>query len=231
MNVIEQNLINWEASLLTSLPLGGLFSRNPIAYKWKALFRCWTLRETVFWRTHDLMRQSYALHQQGYGLGARILLRSGFETLATLIYLNQILKSVLDETLDFHVFGQNTSILLLGSRNNSTSHKSINIITILEKCNKVYPGIKDLYDKLSESAHPNYEGLCFGYSKINHEEDETIFSNRWVEIYGDHHLNSMKLCMETFHYEYNVVWPDLISKLEIWIETNDEKLEATRDAS
>lgn len=229
MNRIQQNLANWEDSLLPSLPLGGLFSRNPTVYKWKSAFRCWTLREVTFWRTHDLMSQSYALHQQGHGLGARILLRSGFETLATLIYLNQLSQGVLDGTLNFHAFGQKTSILLLGSKNGSTQHSSFNIMTVLQKCDKRYPGILGLYGELSESAHPNYEGLCSGYSKIDHDEYETIFSNRWMEKYGDRHLNSMNLCMETFHYEYDTVWPDLISKLESWIEANDAQLEATKN--
>lgn len=44
------------------------------------------LREAAFWRMHDLMTQSYELHVLERGLGARILLRSGFETLATLVY-------------------------------------------------------------------------------------------------------------------------------------------------
>jgi len=229
MNSVEQNLISWKSSLLLSIPLGGLFSRSSTAYKWKAPFRCWMLREAVFWRLHDLMTQAYALHQQRHGLGARILLRSGFETLATLIYLNQLLQRVLDGSLNFHAFGQATSILLLGSRNNSTEHKSLNIITVLEKCDKRYPGITRLYAELSESAHPNYEGLCSGYSKIDHDEYETIFSNRWMEKYGDGHLSSMNLCMETFHFEYDTVWLDLISKLESWIEANDAELEATKN--
>src|SRR5687768_4898197 len=95
-NAVEQNLANWKDSLFPSIPVGGLLSRNPVAYKWKALFRVWMLREAVFWRLHDLMTQSHALHQQGHGLGARILLRSGFESLATLIYLNELMKQVLD---------------------------------------------------------------------------------------------------------------------------------------
>lgn len=229
MNSVEQNLANWKDSLLSSIPLGGLFSRNPTVYKWKAPFRCWTLREAAFWRTHDLMSQSYALHQQGHGLGARILLRSGFETLATLIYLNQLLQRVVDGSLNYHAFGESTSVLLLGSRNSSTQHKSLNIMTVLEKCDKRYPGILGLFAELSESAHPNYEGLCSGYSKIDHDEYETMFSNRWMERYGDRHLDAMNLCMETFHFEYNTVWPDLISKLESWIEANDAQLEATKN--
>lgn len=229
MNVVEQNLANWKESLLLSIPVGGLLSRNSVAYKWKAPFRVWMLREALFWRLHDLMTQSYVLHQQGHGLGARILLRSGLESLAILIYLNQLIEQVLDGKLSFHLFGKKTSLLLLGSRDGSTKYQSINIVTILQKCDKFYPGIKNVYAALSESAHPNYEGMMAGYSKTNHEEYETHFSNRWMELYGKQHLGSMELCMEMFHREYNEVWPVLIEKLEKWIEENDTELEATKN--
>lgn len=231
MNAVEQNLAKWKEALLPSIPVGGLMSRNPAVYKWKAPFRVWMLREAVFWRLHDLMAQSYALHQQGHGLGACILLRSGFESLATLIYLNQLMQQVLDGKLNFGVFSDKTSTLLFGSRNNVHGPRSLNILTVLEKCDKRYPGLMALYADLSESAHPSYEGLCLGYSKIDHEEYETNFSNRWMELYGDRHLGSMDLCMSTFYLEYNEVWPALMEKLESWIEANDAELEATKNAS
>jgi hypothetical protein len=68
-----------------------------------------------------------------------------------------------------------------------------------------------------------------GYSTISHSEYETTFSNRWMELYGDRHLDSINLCMETFYHEYNDVWADLIVKLENWTETNDADLEATKN--
>jgi hypothetical protein len=229
MNNVEETLALWKNSLFPSIPLAGLISRNPVAYKWKAPFRSLMLREAVFWRIHDLLTQSYALHQQEHGLGARILLRSAFESLATLIYLNQITCQVLEGELNFHQFSQKTSVLLLGSRNSDRGPKSVNIMTVLEKCDKRYPGLMRLYADLSESAHPSYEGLCMGYSKINHSEYETKFSNRWMDLYGDRHLDSMSLCMKTFHHEYEDVWAELIVKLEKWIESNDAELEATKD--
>lgn len=229
MDTVEQNLANWRASLMTSIPVGGLISRNPVVYKWKAPLRCWMLREAVFWRITDLLTQSHTLHQQGHELGARILLRSAFETLAMLIYLNQLSQQTIDGELNFHLLSQKTSTLLLGSRDRSTKHQSINIMTILEKCDKRYPGLAKLYGILSESAHPNYEGMVAGYSKVDHDEYETHFSNRWMEMYGDKHLGSMELCMETFHYEYNTVWAGLMDQLESWIEASDAHLEATKN--
>ena len=229
MNAVEQNLDNWKNSLFKRIPVADLIARNPVAHKWKAPFRAMILRETVFWRLSDLLSQSYALHRQGHGLGARILLRSAFETLGSLIYLNRLMERVLEGALNFHVFGKQTSNLLLGSRNNPEGPKSTNILTILTKANKRYPGLMELYENLSESAHPSYEGLCWGYSTVNYEEYETTFSNRWMELFGDRHVGMMDLCMTTFQHEYNDVWEGLFEKLEKWIEANDEELELTKN--
>lgn len=227
MKELEKNLANWGGSLANKIPVAGLLARNPVAYKWKANFRVWMVRELTLWREHDLMVQSYALHQQGHGLGARILLRSAFETLATLIYLNLLMQQVLDGKLNFHVFGAKTATLLLGARNNDDMPDAINIVTVLGKCDKRYPGLMAVYADLSESAHPNHEGLMAGYSKTDYEEYETALENRWMERHGDGHLDRMMLCMSTFHYEYNDVWPALIHKLEEWVQANDAELEAT----
>jgi hypothetical protein len=225
---IEENLNNWKNSLFQSIPLAGLLSRNPVVYKWKAPMRSWMLRESLLWRQHDLMTQSYSLFQQEHLLGARILLRSGIETLAILIYLNHLTRQVLANEKSFNVWGEKTSRLLLGSRNNNAMPTAINILDVLDKSDKHYPGLRKLYDSLSESAHPNYEGLCAGYSKTNYSEYETTFSNRWMEMYGEKHLTLVNLCMETFHEEYNVVWSELIEKLENWIEANDLILETNK---
>jgi hypothetical protein len=225
---VDQRLTDWKASLLRSIPVGGLLARSPVAHKWKAPFRSMMLREAVFWRLHDLLSQSYFLYQQQQGLGARILLRSAFESLASLIYLNSLMERVLQNTLNFHEFSAKSSVLLLGSRNDERGPRSVNIITVLEKCEARYPGLMAIYADLSESAHPSHEGLCVGYSVINYDEYETNFSNRWMEIYGAQHLHSMKLCMATFDYEYDDMWSELFIKLERWIEANDAELEATK---
>jgi hypothetical protein len=228
MNSVEQVLLNWRNSLPATIERSGLYRKNSTAHKWKALFRSLVLKESVFWRLQDLLTQSNVLHQLGHALGARILLRSGFETVATLIYLNQLTASVLDGKLDFHAFSEKTSVLLLGSRNRSTKHTAQSILTVLEKCDKRYPGLKNLYDDLSESAHPNFEGICMGYSTVDHDNCVTNFSNRSAEMYRAGHFRSMQICMELFEVEYNEVWKAQMEQLEIWVEANDSMLKAVK---
>lgn len=229
MDEIEKELGLWQANLVNRIPLAGLLARNPVAYKWKAAFRCWMLREVVFWRITDLLTQSCVLYQQGHVLGARILLRSAFETLATLIYLNLLIQRVVDGQLDFHEFSKKTSTLLLGSRDNSTTIKSLNIMTILEKCEGRYPELSRLYSILSECAHPSYSGMVEGYSSIDYDEHETHFASRWTELYGGQQPRFMNACMEAFRFEYDEVWIKNMEALESWIGENDQNLEATKD--
>ena len=216
-------------SLLPSFDIGGLFSRNSVAHKWKATFRSLLLREAVFWRLEDLLHQSYALHKMGQALGALILLRSALETLATLIYLNQLTASVLDGSLDFHRFSDKTALLLLGSRNKMTDHVAINIQTVLQKCAKRYDFIEKFYADLSECAHPNHEGLILGYSRPDRENYIENFANHWSDMYSKTHEDKMSVVIMVFEHEYNKVWTEQFSGLEEWLVKSDVKLEATKN--
>lgn len=217
-------------SLCPEISVGSLLARSAVAQKWKSMFRSITLRETLMYRAHDLLTQSLTLHKQGQTLGARILLRSAFETAAVLIYLNQQTEKVLSGELDFHEWDLKTARMLAGSKDGSTELANINIMTMLEHADKRYPGIYKLYGVLSESAHPSFEGMMRGYVEIDHDEYVAKFSNLWNERYGKGHLHMMQTCLLTIDHEYNNVWSELYEKLESWIEENDERLEATKRA-
>ncbi|OWQ46605.1 hypothetical protein CDL60_14185 [Roseateles noduli] len=87
MNDVGRILEHLRASLCQSIEVGVMGARNQQAHKWKALWRALLLRETVAWRWIDLLSQSFELHSSGSVLGARILLRATYETLAVLIYV------------------------------------------------------------------------------------------------------------------------------------------------
>lgn len=222
-------IASMKTSLFNELDMGGLHSRNPAAHKWKAPYRSLQLREVVYWRLLDLLDQSLLLHKSDHGLGARILLRSAFETLAILIYLNQRTTAVLDGTMTFSDFSMTTQRLVLGSKVDDDPEQAINILTVLKHCDKQYAGMMDLYNDLSESAHPNYQGMSAGYTKIDHEADAVKFYNRWMEKHGAGLPDGIMLCIEIFHHEYNKVWREQFEQLEMWIEAHDGELEAKKD--
>lgn len=218
----------FKSTLCNQVDLGGLFARNSTAYKWKAPWRALLLREAVAWRLQDLLEQSLALSGAGHLLGARILLRSAFETLAMLIYLNRSMRSVVAGNLDFHVFSEKTSRLLLGSRDKTTTIESISILTVLDGANKRYPGLSDWYAALSESTHPNYEGMLVAYSCADTQNHVTTFRNRWNDLYEKNHESALDACFEVFLHEYDDESSSALEALETWIEKNDSNLEATK---
>lgn len=228
MSDIETALADWKASLCREVPVGGLFARNEVVHKWKSPWRSLLLREAVAWRLQDLLEQSYLLYKNSHLLGARILLRSGFETVAVLIYLNQEMRRVVAGALNFHEFSERTAKLLLGSRDNTTEHQAINIVTVLQKADKRYPGLEDWYAALCESAHPNYEGMLVGYSKADSSEYLTTFQNRWVTLYEKGHSASIGACMSVFEAEYNHEWSSAFEELEQWILKKDVLLKSTK---
>lgn len=226
---LDELIAGWRKSLCPHIELAGLISRNNTAHKWKATYRSIVLRELVCWRFTDLLAQAAHLIRSQHILGARILIRSAIETLAILIYLNQRTKAVLKGTASFFDFADMTSRLMLGSRNATTRHEAINILSVLEKCEKRYPGIVKVYGDLSESAHPNYDGVTAGYSEINEKEYKTEFKNRWAERSGQGELELLGICVRTFEQEYNDVWSDLFEKLEHWLVENDATLEEQKN--
>lgn len=231
MQEIAAMLTQWKASLCREVEVGSLYTRKKIAHKWKAPWRGLLLRESVAWRVQDLLEQSHALYVASQLLGARILLRSAFETVAVLIHLNQETRKVISGNQDFHEYSKRTTKLLLGSRNESTPHTSINILTVLSKAEIRYPGLNELYAALSECAHPNYEGMLFGYSKSEIQSHSTKFVNRWSKLYSASHEDAMGECMAIFDTEYNEEWPRVFEALEQWIESNDATLETTKPSS
>lgn len=226
----ESTLLGWQNSLCPHIELAALISRNPTAHKWKATYRSIVLRELVCWRHHDLLTQAVSLANLGHMLGAIVLLRGAIETLAILIYLNQKTDAVLEGRESFFDFARLTTRLMLGSKNKSTQHESINILTILEKCDKKYPGLLKIYAELSESVHPNYDGVCSGYSEIDEKEFITTFANRWNQKYQLRLPAGIELCLVAFEREYNNVWPEKFEKLEAWLMDNDAQLEANKSS-
>lgn len=229
MESIDETLRRWGQSLCPRVEVGGILSRNATAHKWKAPFRSLVLRETAFWRVHDLLVQSSTLQKMRMTLGSRILLRSAIETTAILIYLNHLTRRVLDGTENFHDFSDKTSRLLLGSKNRSTELEAVNLLTVLKHAEKRYPGITEIFEDLSETAHPNYEGMGFGYSRVDHEQYVSNFGNKLMEMFEAQYEPTAGFCMHIFEHEYNQVWPHLFEELEEWLVRHDEELESTRD--
>ncbi|MGQ0510271.1 MAG: hypothetical protein ACT4P9_06620 [Betaproteobacteria bacterium] len=224
-----ERIARWSQSRCQNVPVAGLLARCPVAHKWKAPFRGMVLRETLFWRMHDLAQQTLLLTEHQHLLGARALLRAGIETLALLIFLNQRMAAVVAGAYSFFDFDALTKQMLLGSRTPGASHTAIHVLKILEKAEKEHPGLQSMYDRLSESVHPNFDGVLYTYSSSDPEKYETSFSNRWVQVFGPEQEPAMSFVYAVFEHEYDKVWSEQFEALEAWLKNNDAELERQKN--
>jgi hypothetical protein len=181
---LNETVERWRASLIKSIAVADLLNRNPVAHKWKAPYRSFVIREALLWRMVDLGRQIIVLVDCDGVLGARILLRCAIETTSVLVYLNQRTAAVIEGELSWPEFDRLTMQLLMGSRDQRTDFGAINIITMVDRANRDYGGLKIMYERISESVHPNYDGVTYGYSRVCPSEFETRFGNYCVENFG-----------------------------------------------
>jgi len=230
MSGVEETIRLWKGLLVPEVKFDCLYSKYPIVHNWRCAHRVLVVRELVFWRVTDLLEQAHLLHLKEHGLGTRILLRSVIETIVVLVYINQKMNAVVSGKLDFHEFSNISSKLLLGSKNGMTDLSAVNIMTVLKHCERKYRGISKIYNELCESAHPNFEGICQGYSEIVPEISITKFGNYWHEACGSKHDNLFYVLIKLFELE-NSEFPNLFKILERWIIDNNEKLQAKQTST
>lgn len=229
MTDIEKTLQNYHGSLCNKIDLTSLCARSHIAHKWKLTFRLIVLREGLSYRVVDILEQAYLLGHTNKIVGARILTRSALESVCLLIYMNQSMQLVVENKMSFNDFEDITTRLLFGAQNIKKMPPPINVKTLIEKSDSKYIGIKKIYDALCETAHPNYNGVCGGYIKLNAKEIEADFGIFWEERYGSQHESAIRLCIEIFEEEYNKQWVIWFEALEQWLEKNDRRLERQRN--
>lgn len=229
MSKTSEIIDRWSKSLCNEVSVGGLVARCATAHKWKAPYRSVVVRESLIWRMHDLGQQILLLAEHKHILGARILHRSAIETLAVLIYLNQKTDAVVSGALSFFEFDRITHQFLLGSRNGVTSESAVNILTVLAKAEKSYPGLVEMHERLSESAHPNFDGVLYGYSSSDPDKYETQFRNRWVDLFESEQEPGTAFIFTVFDHEYDQSWHASMLELELWLKNNDSELEKQRN--
>lgn len=224
----RERVLNWEASLPTTIDASMLLARCSVAHKWKATFRLVLAREASLWRMTDLGRSFVRLVDGGDALAARIILRSACETAALLAYQNKKTTDLLEEKLDFETFNEISKRLLLGGQNEGDYFQPVNAMTTVGHFAKNHPLIQDIYNRLSEDSHPNAAGTIFAFSESNPAEFETTFKNkiRASDATREHTESAADLIFLAYEQHYNDIWPQQFEALEQWLRDNDDRLQS-----
>ena len=231
MESIRERVLNWSQSLPKEVAVVGLISRCPIAHKWKAPFRSILIRESSLWRMSDLGSSFVQLVDSGNVLAARIILRSACETAALLAYLNKKTFDVIDRKITIDDFDAVTKVLLLGGKSDGDYVAPVNVMTALGHFAKESPEILNIYNRLSEDAHPNACGMIYAYSESNPVDFETQFMPKIANsvVTREHTIASAQLIFHCYEGHYNLFWPQRFEALEQWLRDNDAELEGSRN--
>jgi hypothetical protein len=109
-------------------------------------------------RTVDLADAAANEWQDGKPVAALILTRTILESAAVIFDLS----SEVERFSNFRNDGPlrySVALRLFGSRNISSYIIPPNVLSAIDKTNKAHKGFREVYDELSEIAHPNFQGM------------------------------------------------------------------------
>lgn len=132
----------------------------------KIPFKAMCCREGFIWRVEELGRCACESFERGNAVVAVLLSRSLTETACALWYLKEIIERQctigIEPDLDTRLMA-----LLLGHRNDTAFPAAPQILTLVDRADKSFPGLRTKYDAMSEFSHPNYAGSAGVFSKPN----------------------------------------------------------------
>ena len=147
-----------------------------ISHKSKIPYKIFDARASLLWRSYELGVNAFELLNTNNIASGILLTRGYIETLSMSYYLHEKIKNLIENN-KVTEFDDTLMSILLGSRNQTTELKSINILTMIDKMDKKFSGYRFNYDLLSEYAHPNYSGTHGLFGRINYEEIYTDYGN------------------------------------------------------
>lgn len=175
----------------------------------KLPFKAAVLREVLIHRISDLVDASLCLYGADAFVPANVLARcclevAGYMFITSCAY-EEFLRLRDDDKMDNHLMK-----VLFGSRSGMTAYDSVNVLTAIDKLDKRHAeaGIRNIYDGLSEFAHPSYAGLTGSYSK--QERFTAQFGRRSEPHIAGPGIIGMMMAMEIFRVYYNKSGDDVL---------------------
>lgn len=199
------------AQFKASLP--GRVEAAKTSHKAKLPFFAACLRECLLYRVTELGQSACDATKDGKLVSAAILTRAVLETVALLVLLDQRVREAVAESRQIKALDDLVSRALVGCRNKATPLEAINIRTILEHATKRYDGLAQIYDDLSEIAHPNWGGLLGAYGTLN--EDDRLYELGESKVPLPMILIALNIALQVFDHTYNPMVPFLHQLVDV----------------
>jgi hypothetical protein len=184
----------------------------------KIPYKALCFREGLIWRAEELGRTACEHYAGGDYVAAIVLTRALAETAAAAWYLKDLIERQLSSGVEMDLDDQMMR-LLMGHKNLADMPQAINVLTFLDRVDKLVPGIRKSYDTLSEYSHPNWHGTALAYSENDRERILTNFGRGYRDPsrHASLGLNCLIGSLMIFETAYNAIstlFPNFVKACE-----------------
>jgi hypothetical protein len=156
----KQLASNIHDSLPKELYAGSFTLKSKLPYK------ATSFREVLIHRISDIADVAVELYESNRLVPAFIATRALVETTAMLYWLHQKPSEFLEKP-DEDAYDKFLMKGMLGSKDRTTKAESYNVLTAVDRLDKKFKGLRQMYDTLCEFTHPNWSGVMGSYSRID----------------------------------------------------------------
>ena len=202
----RQHVQALSASLPTIIDAGSFRTSSGEICGSKAPTIALSFRETQAWRVEEFSRAACDMIERGDLVVGVANVRHVIESCAAVWYLLDLIERHTKTGIDHKELYDRLGKLFLGSKNVFPDMpRAVNVMTFIEKMDKVHPGVARNYDQLSEISHPNWAGSVAMFANRSEDNFTTYFgrSLRGHSATQNMALSSLIDGMEIFTHAYN----------------------------
>lgn len=129
----------------------------------------------LLWRTEELARNAIRALRECDVASAGILCRGVLENAMLHWYLKTTVGK--RDSLGEEALRHRLTKIVMGSKVGDSDLSPVQVMTALEELEKTLPIIREVYARLSETAHPNYDGVHALYANTDYKAHETHFGS------------------------------------------------------
>ena len=164
-----------------------MFSRE---YSWcaKHPFKVMSFVNAMTWRMYDMSHAALSLMKQEAIIPSLCLIRACWENMVATYELKELVLDCCERQTITEEVDETLMRILYSNRYDKDNryvegehyerfkdYKAKNILTLVQKLEKGYPQIKDLYSTVCEFVHPNGDGVCGSYSHLDEDTQTVLF--------------------------------------------------------
>lgn len=170
-----------------------MFSR---AYSWKAKhpFKVMSFVNSMTWRMYDMSSAALTLLKQDNIVPSLCVIRACWENMVVTYELTNLIAVSCEKQIVDNNTGETLQRMLFSNRFDKDNkyvgeehfeqfkeYKAKNILTLVQKIEKDFPHIKDVYAVVCELVHPNHDGVFGSYSYLDEPNHTVEFGPQFTQ--------------------------------------------------